>query len=128
MEYESVHNYHDSKYYFLLEKDFAKPQAKQPLSTQATENVATEYPPIPEDKTPYADTAFHRFMHSPDRVVLPGDEKARKKFLDANPKIKTAVEGKKFIAVRADDIGLGLEEDRLPRKIYLPRGKRETKP
>src|SRR6266446_4179841 len=29
--------------------------------------------------------------------------------------------------VRGDDIGLGLEEDRLPRKIYLPRRKRETK-
>jgi transcriptional regulator with XRE-family HTH domain len=30
--------------------------------------------------------------------------------------------------VRADDIGLSLEEDRLPQKIYLPRRKRETKP
>lgn len=30
--------------------------------------------------------------------------------------------------VRADDIGLGLEEDRLLQKIYLPRRKRETKP
>jgi hypothetical protein len=30
--------------------------------------------------------------------------------------------------VRADTIGLGLEEDRLPRKIYLPRRKRATKP
>jgi hypothetical protein len=30
--------------------------------------------------------------------------------------------------VRADDIGLRLEEDRLPQRIYLPRRKRETKP
>ena len=30
--------------------------------------------------------------------------------------------------IRTDDIGLGLEEDRLPQKIYLPRRKRETKP
>ena len=30
--------------------------------------------------------------------------------------------------VRADDIGLGLEEVRLPQKIYLPRRQRETKP
>lgn len=29
--------------------------------------------------------------------------------------------------VRADDIGLSLEEDRLPQKIYLPRRKRELK-
>jgi transcriptional regulator with XRE-family HTH domain len=30
--------------------------------------------------------------------------------------------------VRADDIGLGLQKDRLPQKIYLPRRQRETKP
>ena len=30
--------------------------------------------------------------------------------------------------VRVDDIGLDLEEDRLPKKIYLPRRKRETAP
>jgi len=30
--------------------------------------------------------------------------------------------------VRADDIGLRLEEDRLPQKIYLPRRKPEVKP
>lgn len=29
--------------------------------------------------------------------------------------------------VRVDDIGLELEEDRLPQKIYLPRSKREAK-
>lgn len=33
-----------------------------------------------------------------------------------------------LVDVRADDIGLGLEEDRLPQKIYLPRSKREAKP
>jgi transcriptional regulator with XRE-family HTH domain len=30
--------------------------------------------------------------------------------------------------VRADDIGLGMDEDRLPKRIYLPRRKRDTKP
>lgn len=30
--------------------------------------------------------------------------------------------------VRSDDIGLELDEDRLPQKIYLPRRKREAKP
>src|SRR6201993_2141264 len=30
--------------------------------------------------------------------------------------------------VRADDIGLTLDEERLPQKIYLPRRKRETTP
>lgn len=30
--------------------------------------------------------------------------------------------------VRADDIGLELEEDRLPQRIYLPRRKRDVEP
>jgi hypothetical protein len=30
--------------------------------------------------------------------------------------------------VRADEIGLALEEERLPKRIYLPRRQRETKP
>ena len=33
-----------------------------------------------------------------------------------------------LIDARVDEIGLGLEEDRLPKKIYLPRPKREPKP
>src|SRR5437588_11993251 len=58
---------------FLLEKDFVEPQTKQPLSTQPTETVATEYPSIPEEKMPDADTPFHRIKHSPNRVVVPVD-------------------------------------------------------
>lgn len=30
--------------------------------------------------------------------------------------------------VRFDEVGLGLDEDRLPKKIYPPRRKRESKP
>ncbi len=33
-----------------------------------------------------------------------------------------------LVDVRSDDIGLGLDEDRLPKKIYLPRRKRQPKP
>jgi len=107
---------------FLLEKDFLAaeeppaPPAKgttpppktpgPPLSSQAVESVAAEYPPVPEDQTPDADTAFHRFMHSPARIVLPGDAKARNKALDANPKLKAAVEGKQFVAVKGEDVGV----------------------
>jgi oligopeptide transport system substrate-binding protein len=114
---------------FLLEKDFlagdeqpatqapgkgATPTAKtpgQPLSSQAIESVAAEYPPIPEEQTPDADTPFHRFLHSPPRVVLPGDEKGRKKALDANPKLKAAVAGKEFVPVKAEDVGVEAVDD-----------------
>ena len=71
------------------------PTHRGPLSSQPVESVAAEYPPIPEDKTPDADTPFHQFMHSPDRVVLPGDEKKRSKVVDANPKLKDALADKR---------------------------------
>lgn len=107
---------------FLLEKDFgaveeqptapvtgARPPAKTPgppLSSQPVESIAAEYPPNPEEKTPDADTPFHRFMHSPARVVLPRDDKGRTKVLDANPKLKAAVAGKQFVSVKAEDVGV----------------------
>jgi ABC-type oligopeptide transport system substrate-binding subunit len=122
IKYAKAYNEHDvfvldpvSKA-FLLEKDFdeSKDQPsklREPLSSQPVESVVAEYPPIPEEKTPDADTPFHRFMHSPARIVLPGDEKGRKKFLDTNPKLNAAVAGKQFIPVKADDIGVEAVDD-----------------
>ena len=113
---------------FLLVRDFeadkepvkaaadAKAQAqptkpRAPLSSEPVQSVAEEYPPIPEDKTPDADTAFHQIMHSPDRVVLPADEKKRAKVVDANPKLKAALAGKQFVPVEGKDIGVEAVDD-----------------
>ena len=97
---------------FLLEADFEEPTGTgMPLSSQPVTSVAAEYPPIPEDKTPDADTPFHRFMHLPPRVVLPADAKERNAVLDANPKLKAAVAGKQFEPVRAEDIGVEAVDD-----------------
>jgi oligopeptide transport system substrate-binding protein len=114
---------------FLLEKDFAAQEEQPsspasakgtaspakmptlPLSSQPVESIAAEYPPIPEDKTPDADTPFHHFMHSPARVVLPADEKGRQKALDANPKLKGAVSGKQFVPVKAENVGVEAVDD-----------------
>jgi oligopeptide transport system substrate-binding protein len=92
----------------LRERDFSADfdESKKPLSSKQVESVAAEYPPIPEEQTPDPDTAFHRYMHSPDRLVLPGDEKARSKVLDANQKLKAAVAGKQFVPVSGDDVGV----------------------
>jgi ABC-type oligopeptide transport system substrate-binding subunit len=87
------------------------PKSSGPLSSQPLASVTEEYPPIPEDKTPDADTPFHQFMHSPARVVLPGDEKKRSKIVDANPKLKEALTGKQFVAVEAKDIGVEAVDD-----------------
>src|SRR5205085_243601 len=76
---------------FLLAKDFepaqappanaADPKAQPPkprgsLSFEPGQTVAAEYPAT-QDEKPDADTAFHQFMHSPDRLVLAADEKKR---------------------------------------------------
>jgi len=94
---------------FLMEQDFAEAGANAapaPLSSQPIDSAAAEYPPIPEDQTPDADTPFHHQMHSAPRVVLPGDEKKRNKALDANPKLKAAAAGKEFVPVNAEDVGV----------------------
>ena len=86
-------------------------QSSGPLSSQPLASIGAEYPPIPEDKTPDADTPFHQFMHSPARVVLPGDEKKRSKIVDANPKLKEALTGKRFVPVEAKDVGVEAVDD-----------------
>src|SRR5882762_9744531 len=114
---------------FLLAQDFAEgadqpakvmadpnreippPKPRVPLSSQPVESVASEYPPIPEDKTPDADTDFHKFMHSPERMVLPGDEKKRAKVIEANPKLKAALAGKQLVPVAGKDIGVEAVKD-----------------
>ena len=112
---------------FLLERDFAEDAVKStapgtagaegrksasgPLSSSPNETVASEYPPIPEDKTPDTDTAFHRFMHSPDRLVLPGDEKKRADAINANAELKAIIAGKQFVPVKPEDIGVEAVDD-----------------
>lgn len=96
---------------FLLEKDFAETPPETPLSSQEIKPASDEYPPIPEEAKPDADTAFHRVIHEPARVVLPKDEKKRKAALEANPKLKAAVAGKQLVPVKDEDVGVEAVDD-----------------
>jgi oligopeptide transport system substrate-binding protein len=89
----------------------APPKRRGPLSSERVNSVADEYPPIPEDQTPDADTPFHQFMHSPERLVLPGDEKKRGRVVEVNPRLKAALAGKQIIPVAAKDIGVEAVND-----------------
>src|SRR6185436_7704546 len=60
---------------------------------------------------PDPDTPFHQLMHSPVRLTLPRDEKARNKILAKNPKLSAAVAGKKLIEVKPEDIGIEAVDD-----------------
>lgn len=90
---------------FLLEKDFAEAAPSEPLSQKALGGSESEFTAT-DGFQPVAETAFHQLMHSPTRLVLPGTEKARTKLLSANPKLKTAIEGKKLVPVSGEDIGI----------------------
>src|SRR5204863_8031360 len=79
---------------YVLEKDLLASEnngaalSGPPLSSQPVASVADEYPPIAEEKTPDADTAFHHLIHTPARLVLPAKEKDRNALLESNPALK----------------------------------------
>ncbi|MFN2576885.1 MAG: peptide ABC transporter substrate-binding protein [Pyrinomonadaceae bacterium] len=112
---------------YLLEKDYETPAQSsaaanssatesEPLSSQAIESVAAEYPP---NATVAADSAFHHLVHGPARLVLPAKEKDRAAALDANPRLKAAVAGKQFVAVTASDVGVEAVDDYTLRLVLV---------
>ena len=91
---------------FLLAKDFDESFPPEPLSASPIDPAKSEYLPDAKDATPDPDTAFHHQMHTATRLTLPGDEKSRAKVLNADGKLKAAVDGKEFVKVQAEDIGV----------------------
>jgi oligopeptide transport system substrate-binding protein len=91
---------------FLLARDFVDDLPPDPISTTPIDPAKPEYLPDPNEPKGDADTAFHQQMHSPLRLTLPGDEKARAKRIEKNPKLKAAVAGKEFVKVKGEDIGV----------------------
>ena len=106
--YNSVQSFvKDANGQFLLEKDFEEPNPNAPAE-QVHDTLG-------------GDTEFHRFLDSPTRLTLPSDEKSRAKILDKDPKLKAAVQGKQFVPVRGEDIGLEAVDDYTLRiKLYQP--------
>jgi len=95
---------------FVLEKDVAPPSSTvMPLSETPLTAGATEY----KSTSPEAsqDTPFHQVMHSPERLALPGDEKSRNALISKNPKIKAALDGKEFVKVTGEDVGIEAIDD-----------------
>jgi oligopeptide transport system substrate-binding protein len=100
----------DANGQFLLKKDFAEPDPNKPAETAP-----------PQHDTLGGDSEFHRFLDSPERLYLPDDEKSRAKIFEKNPKLKAAVEGKEFVPVKAEDIGIEAVDDYTVRlKLYQP--------
>jgi len=67
------------------------------------------------------DSEFHRFIDAPERLTVPGDEASRKKLTDKDAKMKALLEGKEFVPVRAEDIGIeAVDEYTVRLKLYQP--------
>jgi oligopeptide transport system substrate-binding protein len=57
------------------------------------------------------ETDFHKFINSPERLTLNGDEKKRSKQIEADPKLKAAAAGAEFVPVKGEDIGIEALDD-----------------
>ena len=91
---------------FLLAKDFDESFPPEPLGSSPIDPAKSEYSADSNQPRLPADSAFHHLMHTPTRLTLPGDEKSRTKLLNANAKVKAAVDGKEIVPVTAEDIGV----------------------
>lgn len=98
---------------FLLQKDLAEEPAEDSLilSQKPLGPDEQEYQLADGTSAPAPDTAFHRYMHSPARLALPGSASARAKVLGANPKLQAAIANKELVKVTAEDVGIEAVDD-----------------
>jgi oligopeptide transport system substrate-binding protein len=96
---------------YLLAKDFDESTPPEPFAGSPLDSGKPEYPADADSSKTEEDADFHKELHTPLRLTLPGDEKARTKLLDANPKLKAAVKGKELKQVEAKDVGVSAIDD-----------------
>jgi oligopeptide transport system substrate-binding protein len=101
----------DSSGKFLLKSD-AEPQTE---SSEATSS------PDSSRKSIGAETEFDKIINQPERLTVKGSEKDRAKLFEKDPKLKELLEGKEFVPVKAEDIGVEAVDDYTFRiKLYQP--------
>lgn len=106
----------DANGQFLLKKDF---EEKREGETTQTEINAADTQTAPNSFG--AETEFHKFINSPQRLTVPSDEKDRNKLLEKDAKLKAALDGKELVPIRAEDIGVEAVDDYTFRiKLYQP--------
>ena len=91
---------------FLNAKDYDDTTPPEPLAGTSLDTAKDEYSSSGQHAENEPDSDFHKQLHAPLRLTLPGDAKARNKALDADPKLKAAVAGKELVPVKAEDIGV----------------------
>lgn len=98
----------DANGQFLLKKDFEEAPANAPQTPATDDNFG----PM---------TEFHKMLDAPERLTVPKEEKDRAKLTEKDEKLKKALEGKEFVPVKAEDIGVEAVDDYTLRiKLYQP--------
>ena len=97
---------YNSGHAFVKDKDghFLHESDLEPGADPAAE------PPIKPDNFGL-DSQMHRKLDEPTRLTVPGDEKSRAKLFEKDEKLKTAVAGKEFVPVTAEDLGYEAVDD-----------------
>ena len=95
---------------FLLAKDFDDSTPPEPIAGAPLDGAKPEYTTADNSQTEH-DGDFHKQLHTPLRLTIPGDAKGRNKLLDANPKLKAAMAGKELVPIQAEDIGVSAIDD-----------------
>jgi oligopeptide transport system substrate-binding protein len=101
---------------FLLDTAAEAAEHSEPVEPPTAQTTVADTspesaPPPQQEAAQPAETDFHKYIRSPLRLVVPSDEKARAKKLDADPKLKALVEGKELVPVKAEDIGVEAVDD-----------------
>jgi oligopeptide transport system substrate-binding protein len=91
---------------FLNAKDFDQSTPPEPLAGSPLDGGTAEYTANADSIQTETDSDFHKKMHAPLRLTLPGDEQERNEAIDANPRLKAAVAGKEFVPVTESDVGV----------------------
>jgi oligopeptide transport system substrate-binding protein len=73
------------------------------------DGTKTDAPKTSDDLA--AETEFHKYIAGPDRLTVPGTEKERAELTDKDPKLKAALEGKEFVPIKGEDIGVEAVDD-----------------
>ena len=57
------------------------------------------------------ETEFHKYIDGPERLTVPATEKERAELTAKDPKLKATIEGKEFVPIKGEDLGLEAVDD-----------------
>lgn len=96
---------------FLLKADLEPKKISDQATAPATADAASFG----------ADTEFNKYINGPERLTVPSDKKERDVLLAKDAKLNAAVQGKEFVPVRPEDIGVeAIDDYTLRLKLYQP--------